>query len=185
MMAILGNMVWPALYISEELRNFWFLIFGTVAIEIFIIKAFLKYPWTKSVISSVIGNLVSGIIGTFVMIWAMLAWHAVVDDFLPHATFDTINWVATYLLMCGGSVLLEALTIRIIYKDNLKRLFLPLLTGNLLTYIFIAFSMATANGKDSDEMSVGEVLDVPIETLLDLACYQETGWNRRQLPTAI
>lgn len=185
MLAILGNMVWPALYISEELRNFWFLVFGTVAIEIFIIKSFLKYSWTKSIISSVIGNLVSGFGGTFIMIWAMLVWHGVVDDFVPHATFDTVNWVATYLLMCVGSVLLEVLTVSIVFKDKIKRLFLPLLTGNLLTYIFIAFSMATANGKDSNEVSVGGVLDFPIETLLDLKCCQETGWNPRQLPTAI
>ncbi|WP_343854805.1 hypothetical protein [Algoriphagus jejuensis] len=184
MLAILENMVWPALYISEELRNFWFLVFGTVAIEIFIIKSFLKYPWAKSIISSVIGNLVSGSVGTFTMIWAMLIWHGVVDDFVPHATFDTINWVATYLLMCVGSVLLEALTVSIIFKDKIKRLFLPLLTGNLLTYIFIAFSMATANGKDSDEGAVGKVLEVPIETLLDLKCYQEIGWSPRKLPTA-
>lgn len=164
MTTVLGNMVWPAMYVSEEFWNFWFLVFGTILIEIFIIKIFLKYSWTKSIISSTVGNLVSGFVGTFVMIWAMIAWHAVVDNFVPHATFDIINWVATYLLMCAGSVLLETLTIKIIYKEKIKRLFVPLLTGNLLTYIFIAYSMATATGKHPDEVSAEKIMYVPNHT---------------------
>lgn len=129
------------MYVHDEVWRFWFLVFATVIIEMFAIRIMLKYSWQKSFLASLIGNLVSGIIGTFVMMWAMLAWHLVADNFVPHATFDPINWVATYILMCLGSVLIETWTIKMIFQDTIKRLFIPLLIGNLLTYGFIAFAM--------------------------------------------
>jgi hypothetical protein len=96
----------------------------------------------KIFFSSLIGNCVSGFIGTFIMTFAMLFWHLIVDTFV-NGTFNTINWVATYVLMCFGSVFLETLTIKIIYKEPIKKLFLPMLTGNLLSYAFIAYFMVT------------------------------------------
>ena len=134
-------MVWPAIYISEELWRFWFLVIATIVIETFTIKAMLNYDYKKSFFASVIGNLVSGFIGTFLMMWVMLAWHLVADNFMPHATFDKLNWVATYVLMCLGSVFIETLTIKLIFKDTIRRLFVPLLIGNMLTYSFIAYTM--------------------------------------------
>lgn len=149
MRIILLDMVWPALYVSETFWRFWFLVIGTIFIETFVIKYFLKYSWSKSFIVSFIGNCVSGFVGTFVMMWAMLFWHMLVDSFLPHATFDIVNWVATYVLMCFGSVFLETLTIKLIFKETIKRLFLPMLTGNFLSYAFIAFVMITGNNIDN------------------------------------
>lgn len=151
MKAILLDMVWPALYVSETFWRFWFLVIGTIIIETFVIKYFLKYSWSKSFIVSLIGNSVSGFIGTIVMMYAMLFWHLLVDNFLPHATFDRVNWVATYFLMCLGSVLLEILTVSLIFKEKIKRLFLPMLTGNLLSYLFIAYVMITASYRNQNE----------------------------------
>jgi hypothetical protein len=139
---VLLDMVWPALYVSETFWKFWFLVIGTIVIELFVIKYFLKFSWKKSFFVSLIGNCVSGFIGTFIMTFAMMFWHLIVDNFV-HGTFNTINWIATYILMCLGSVFLETFTIKIIYKEPIKRLFLPMLTGNLLSYIFIAYFMAT------------------------------------------
>jgi len=90
---------------------------------------------------SLIGNLVSGFIGTFVMVFAMILWHFVVDSFLPHGTFDIVNWIATFVLMFCGSVLIETLAIKLIYKEKIKRLFLPMMIGNLFSYIFILVAM--------------------------------------------
>ena len=167
---ILLNMVWPAIYVYDEVWRFWFLVFATIVIETFTIMGMLKYSLKKSFLASVIGNLVSGLIGTFVMMWAMLFWHLLADNFVPHATFDIINWVATYILMCLGSVFIETLTIKIILKDTLKRLFIPLLIGNLLTYSFIAYTMATKTDKDPNEKRTEQILYSPIPssfTLLD------------------
>jgi len=146
MKPILLDMVWPAIYVSQALWKFWFLVIGTIVIETFVIRYFLKFDWKKSLIASSIGNCVSGFVGTFIMVWAMLFWHLVADNFVPHGTFGIVNWIATYILMCLGSVFLEALTIKLIYKENIKRLFLPMLTGNFLSYAFIAYAMFTAAG---------------------------------------
>jgi hypothetical protein len=134
MRTILANMAWPALYVSTEIGKFWYLVFATILIEAIVIKVFLKFSWTKSFIASTIGNIISGLIGTFIMMFAMVLWHALVDKLVPNATFDIINWVATFILMCAGSVAIETLAIKLIYKEHFKRLFLPMLTGNLLTY---------------------------------------------------
>lgn len=144
-------MVWPAIYVSQTFADFWFLVLGTIVIELFTIRYLLKSSWTKSFLMSFIGNLVSGFIGTFIMIFAMLFWHLIADNFVPHATFDIINWIATFILMCAGSVFLETLAIKIIYKEKIKRLFPPMMIGNLLSYIFIAIVMLTATDKDPDE----------------------------------
>ena len=163
---ILLNIVWPAIYVYAELWHFWFLVFATIVIEIFTIKAMLNYDYKKSVLASVIGNLVSGLVGTFLMMWAMLVWHLVADNFMPQATFDKLNWIATYILMCLGSVFVETLTIKLIFKDTIKRLFIPLLIGNLLTYVFIAYTMTQ---KDQGEKRTENVMYSPIPNRFKLS----------------
>jgi hypothetical protein len=141
-MALL-DMVWPAIYVYAELWRFWFLVIGTIVIEAFTIYYFLKFSIRKSLLVSLVGNFTSGLIGTFLMMWAMLAWHFVADRFMPQATFDITNWIATYILMCVGSVFIETIIIKLLFKSSIKELFLPLLVGNLLTYGFIGYVMAT------------------------------------------
>lgn len=151
------NLVWPAIYVYDEVWRFWFLVFVTIVVETFTLMAMLKYSLQKSFLAAVIGNLVSGVIGTFVMRWAMLFWHLIADNFVPSATFGTINWIVTYVFMCLGSVFIETLTIKLIFKETIKRLFIPLLIGNLLTYGFIAYSMITKHedpNKNLDRTSV-------------------------------
>lgn len=148
---ILLNMIWPALYVSQTFWKFWFLIVGTLIIETFLIKYLLRYSWQKSFLASFVGNAVSAFAGTFCMMYGMILWHALVDNFLPQATFDPINWVATYSLMCLGSVFFEVIVVSILFKERVKRLMLPLLVGNLLSYAFIAYAMVTAP-KEGDEI---------------------------------
>lgn len=154
-------MIWPATYVYSEIWRFWFLVIATIIIETFTIMAMLKYPLEKSFLASIIGNLVSGIVGTFVMMYAMLFWHLLADNFVPQATFDIINWFATYILMCLGSVFIETLTIKLIFKDTIKRLFIPLLIGNFLTYGFIAYSMSTKTDNDPIVNRTEQVLYSP------------------------
>jgi len=158
---ILLNVVWPAIYVYDEVWRFWFLVLATIIIETFTIMAMLKYSLKKSFLASVIGNLVSGFVGTFVMMWAMLFWHLLADNFVFQSTFNIINWVATYILMCLGSVLIETLTIKLIFKDTIKRLFIPLLIGNLLTYSFIAYTMTTKTEKYPNKKRAEQVLYSP------------------------
>jgi hypothetical protein len=160
---ILLNIVWPAIYVFDELWRVWYLVFMTIAIETLIINLILKYPIKKSFWAALIGNLVSGVIGTFIMMWIMLVWHLIADNFVPHSTFDIINWIVTYILMCLGSVFIEILTIKKLFKDSIKRLFIPLLIGNLLTYSFISFTIATKTDKDPREKRTKLVWYYPIK----------------------
>jgi hypothetical protein len=162
------NVIWPAIYVSQTFWKFWYLIIATIVIELVVLRLLLRFSWKKAFFASVIGNLVSGIAGTFVMMFGMLGWHAVADHFLQ-GTFSDVNWVMTYLLMCVGSVLIETKTVSLIYKVSLKKLFLPMLTGNLLTYIFIAFAMK-ASAKEAEIVKKERILflsDTEQFTLLD------------------
>lgn len=141
MKPVLLDMVWPAIFVSETFWHFWFLIIGTIVIETFVIKYFLKYSWKKSIIVSIVGNCASGIVGTFIMTFAMLFWHLVADTLIFRATFNVFNWIATFVIMCLGSVYIETYTIKILYKEKIKQLFLPMLVGNFLSYLFIAYYM--------------------------------------------
>lgn len=135
------NVIWPAVYVSQAFSEFWFIIFGTIAIELITIRYFLKTSWASSLVMSVVGNLVSGIIGTFIMTYGMFVWHLIADTLFFKATFNPINWIMTFILMCLGSVILEALAVKFILKKNIKKIFIPLLIGNLMSYIFIAILM--------------------------------------------
>lgn len=139
-----------------------------MGIELVVLRLVLRFSWSKAFFASLIGNLISGIAGTFVMMIGMLGWHAIADYFLQ-GTFSYVNWIMTYLLMCLGSVLIETKTVSLIYKVNLKRLFLPMVTGNLLTYLFIAFSMKTS-AKEAEIVKKERILflsDTSQFTMLD------------------
>lgn len=150
MLSILpSNVIWPALYIAETLLKFWFLIIMTIVVEMFVLKYALGYSYLKSFVASLIGNLVSGLVGTYLMVFGMLGWHFIFDQILFNSTFNIVNWVASYVLMCLGSVAIETLIIKLIYKEKFKTLFKPLLIGNMLTYIIIAAikTLATSDPK--------------------------------------
>jgi len=164
------NVVWPALYVFEELQDFWFLVFATIGIETLAIMALMKFSMLKSFFASTVGNLVSGLVGSFIMIWVMLLWHITIDSFLPNATFDKTNWIATYILMCLGSVLIETLAVQFAFKNSFKRLFIPLLVGNLLTYSFIAYKMIEESKTENHKTRTEKVYYEPTPnkfTLLD------------------
>ena len=146
---ILLNLIWPAIYVSETFLQFWFIILGTIIIEFFVIKSYLKFSWRKSLYITLIGNFVSMFIGTFIMTFAMFFWHLSIEIFEPIKTFGVFNWIATFLLMFLGSVFLETLVIRLIYKEKIKRLLLPMLTGNFLSYVFIAIIVLATSDKNA------------------------------------
>jgi hypothetical protein len=177
--AILLNIVWPALYVFTELWKFWYLVLGTILIETFTVKFILGFPLKKSFYVSLIANLVSGTIGVIIMMFAMGFWHSIMDNFLADGTFDRTNWIATYILMFAGSVIIEVLTIRVIYHQPSRTLWLPLLLGNLITYALIVYLMEKSHSyKDPREKSTGTINYVPLQsrfTLLDGSRLQIKG----------
>jgi hypothetical protein len=121
----------------------------TIGVEALILRFYLQFNWIKSVLISCVGNFVSGYIGTYTMMWGMIGWHLMTDWLVPGATFGKLNWIATYILMCLGSVCIEVLAVKLISGETFKRLFKPLLVGNALSYIIIAIAVAMGKGRES------------------------------------
>ena len=142
------NLIWPALFVIAELWRAWLLILATVAIEFLTIKGVLGYSFQKSFWASLVGNLFSALIGTFLMIWGMVLWHFIFDWFLD-GTFNLWNWIATFVLMFLGSIFLEIWAIHYWYGESISKLILPLSIGNFLTYCVIAYTIfwKEKNGK--------------------------------------
>ena len=72
----------------------------------------------------------------------MIVWHMIADYFLG-GTFSFVNWIATYILMCVGSVVIEALAVRILWKISIKKLFLPMAVANIFSYLLLIFMILT------------------------------------------
>lgn len=123
------------------------LYFGVVLIPVaIIVEAFALYqqrifPIKRAIIAAAIGNMWSFVVGTVVMALAMLPWHFLVDELLG-GTFHPFNKIVTILLMFGGSIVLESFVVAKAFGKSSKRLFLPLSIGNLLAYIFLAFTLS-------------------------------------------
>ncbi|NOS84851.1 MAG: hypothetical protein HOP31_06905 [Ignavibacteria bacterium] len=131
------DFIWPSLYIASSVFQFWFLILATISIEAVCFKYFAKAELKRSIVVSVIGNLVSGLIGTVFMATASLLYHTIADTLLFESTFNPVNWIASYLIMCFGSILLEVIAVKLIWKYKFKELILPLGIGNVLSYAVI------------------------------------------------
>jgi hypothetical protein len=141
MLNIFANMVWPALYVGATFGRFWFLVIGTIVIESVLLRRFLRISWKESLLLSSVGNIFSGAVGTIAMMVAMLFWHIIVDN-LTDSTFHMLNWVATYVIMCLGSIFLEVVAVKKMCTLPTRKLFPLMLIGNILSYIFIACFIA-------------------------------------------
>jgi hypothetical protein len=131
------NMVWPALYVSSNLSKFWWLVFVTILVEAILLRYWIRFTWLRSFLASLVGNVFSAFVGTIIMLYAMIIWHAVADPLFDIGTFAMFNWVMTYILMCLGSAMLETWLVKWIFKEKFWRLFWPMLSGNVITYIII------------------------------------------------
>lgn len=132
------NIVWPALYVSQTFYRFWILILLTIFTEGIILLLTRRASPRHCLLIAVVGNAASGLVGTFLMTIAMVLWHLLADIFLG-GTFHPVNWVATFILMCIGSVAIELWTVKLAFGEPIRRMFAPLLIGNVLSYVVIAW----------------------------------------------
>lgn len=135
---IFADMVWPAVYITSSIYKFWFIVFITIIVEAFCIKYFLVVSFKKSLLISAVGNVISGFAGTSIFMVLMLLIDAFIE-YLTGSSFTIFDWVISYFVLCFGSILLEILVIKLIWKFDFKRLIIPLSVGNILTYLIIFY----------------------------------------------
>lgn len=107
---VLLNFVWSGTLIGQSFVRFWYIIPVTIVIEMVLIKLMTSHSWGKSLLISLVGNLVSGVIGTIVTGSA-----SILVDFLFGSHFFPTMFL-TWILMFAGSFGLEYLTVRWILK---------------------------------------------------------------------
>lgn len=151
------NMIWPAIYVVEELYHFWYIVFFTIVIEMFLLKWILKVKYSKALLMSVLGNLISGVVGTYIMMWSMLFWHILVGQIFG-SIFNAFNWIMTFVLLFTGSVFLEVAFIVYWFEYKVKPVLKSMLLGNALSYVMIAILMLSAHRKSDGKTVSGEVI---------------------------
>jgi len=130
-----ANVIWPGAFIADSIYKTWFLIFISIIIETFFLYLFLR-PITlhKALGMSCVGNVISTFGGTLLSSFGVVGWHLFADP-MAGGTFAHINWIATVIIMCLLSVLIEFVALRIIFKYPAKQLIIPVLIGNISTYL--------------------------------------------------
>ncbi|PJZ70888.1 hypothetical protein CH373_06385 [Leptospira perolatii] len=136
-MTFLADVIWPALYVMHGYYTLWPLIIVTVVIEALILRHFIRLPVVKSFMISSVGNAISGVFGMQLLIFIPLLFHYIADPWTG-GTFNTIGWIATFLLMFGTSVVIEVYSVGFLFRLKRRRLWFPLFAGNFLTYLVIA-----------------------------------------------
>ena len=200
---IILDMVWPALYVADEMWHLWYLIFLTIVIEAAVIKIMFKTKIGTSILISAVANIASGLAGVYVLPLVLILWHLLVDWFL-NGTFNVFNWVATFILMFAGSVVLEVFIVRWFWKLDKRKLWIAMFWGNLLTYGLTAFLIISgkyypswkedyqySKASYSYELALkedpGAVRYIPSKDTLKLLndgyCVLDTIWIQRQYRT--
>jgi hypothetical protein len=115
----LANVVWPEIYFSERLVDWWVIAAGLV-IEFFFLWWLYRLPLWKTLAADVVANAVSALFGALV-----LPWIGLLREFLllPFAltTFRWPNLTAAIILILAANVTLEGLVYKYAFKLPLGR----------------------------------------------------------------
>jgi hypothetical protein len=137
-----ANIVWPAVYVTKSLTMFWVVVVASVLVETAVFLWWMRVSLKRALLVTIVCNAVSFVIGTPLAMFGMIGWHLAVDPLLG-GTFNPVNWTATFLLMACISALLELMAASLIFSYRWKHVFVPLLLGNVLSYLFICWYLLT------------------------------------------
>ncbi|MDE6207948.1 MAG: hypothetical protein K2M55_09080 [Muribaculaceae bacterium] len=128
-----ANMIWPSIFLVE-LFYAWYIILIGLIIEIIAAHIFLKTDWKKSVITMVVTNLVSAILGLLLIPISGLAVELL---FLPFGggTFDATHWVMDFICMVLGNTCVEGWALMSFFKYPFKSNFPWLLGANFVSVL--------------------------------------------------
>jgi hypothetical protein len=141
----MANMVWPALYVADSHFRFWYVAAIGLFLEAGVLRFGLIPSIKKALLASFIVNAISGTVGIYFLAFSMVGWHFVVDN-LAAGSFSFFNKVATITLMLIGSVSLETLAARVIWKYPISKTFPLLILGNILSYGIIVADLFAFGG---------------------------------------
>lgn len=128
-----ANMVWPSLYISEGMRSWYVILIGFVT-EIIFVKCFLKQSYLKSVLIAFVMNLTSAILGVVAIPLSGFIGEILMIPF-GTGTFHPTHWLMSYVFAVFSNVLIEGITIKIIFKHSFKKMLWWLFVANAISVI--------------------------------------------------
>ncbi len=145
--SVSANMVWPSLYIAAGMRS-WYVILTGFVIEIAFVKYFLKETYVKSIFIAFIMNLVSAVLGIVAIPVSGLAGEILMIPF-GTGTFHFTHWLISYIFAILTNVIIEGVTVKIIFKHKFKKMVLWLCIANAISVIicvlFHGFVMQNIN----------------------------------------
>jgi hypothetical protein len=134
---IYSNIIWPALFVSEALGRFLPLVIISIFLEALCFSVLITdISRSKALLMSFVGNIVSTFVGMLIMPLIMISWHLIFDS-IAGGTFNNFNNIATIVIMCLGSAAIEILALKLAFKYHCKDLWVPVLAGNIATYVLI------------------------------------------------
>ena len=139
---LVGNVVWPALFLEHRLLAWWIIGIGLV-VELFFVRFLTSWTWLRSLGADAAMNAASALLGVFLVPLAGLGWELFPAPlFEAHArlgTFNPVTWCATFAIAVIINAILETCVLRFGFKQrNWKKLLLGLCVANSLT-VGIAF----------------------------------------------
>jgi hypothetical protein len=155
-MTDLLNIIWPFLYEGTELWILLSVVAATVIIEAILIKWFTKLSMKKSVLISFASNLVSGILGIFIIPLVVFSFYRETlpeqdpENFVFNEGIYAI-WTYVFLITFGISVIIESIIAALMQRDKMLKLILALAIGNIITYS-IAWKFNQTGIEDFEEI---------------------------------
>lgn len=118
----------------------WYMVVLTLFVEVALLMYYLKIRVRKAFLMILVANLISALAGTPLI--SLGLWYLLISGFVGGALSLT-NQIATLILMFLGSIAIELITIKLLWKYKFKELLPPLAWGNFFSYLIITIYLFT------------------------------------------
>lgn len=144
-----ANVVWPTLYIVTGIMS-WYIILAGLVIEFLFIKYKFRAKFLRAALMAITMNLASAIIGLILIpasgfITAIaVGFCEIFLDAIPVDNFYGIFlWALSYIVTILCNVLIEGLTLKLVFKKRFRRNFGWLFIANALSVLLAILILGT------------------------------------------
>ncbi len=134
-----ANLIWPSIYIVAH-YYVWYIIIAGLLIEFFAVKWFTESSWKRSLVMTLVMNLMSAIIGVIIIPISGVIVEFILMPF-GGGTFSLSHWIIDYVFAVACNTLIEGLSLKWFFKCSLKETFFWLLIANAISIIISLLSM--------------------------------------------
>ena len=125
-----ADVVWPSLYIATGMVSIKVILAGFL-VELFFVKFFTDAHWLKTIVITILMNVVTCILGLVLIPISGLF----VELIPPHKTFHWTHWFLDYLLAIFINTAIEGFIIKLILKLKFKDIFTWLFIANTISIL--------------------------------------------------